>query len=352
MPDASGFLVLPNRQLRGMHLSPRPLIEARRISIAYITSSEIVRAVRDVSMQIHEGETLALAGETGSGKSTLGLALLGLLDSKSKVESGEILYEGRNLLSLSKRDWQGIRGRNIGIVFQDARGSLNPVLTIKDHLVETLRAHQRISAREALARARDLLQEVGLSKDDEGLFPFELSGGMCQRVAIALAMSNNPRLLIADESTSSLDATIQAQILDLLLHMKQRYGLALLLISHDLALVSKVADRISIMYCGRIVESGLCEEVFVSPAHPYTQGLLQSLAGLQHYHELDPLKPIPGVIPAPGQSFSGCAFSPRCSFSETQCQQSVPAGRKLSNTHWVACVGDFQGKAEDNARCK
>jgi peptide/nickel transport system ATP-binding protein len=327
-------------------LSSRPLLEARRLSIAYTSSSETVRAVRDVSMQIHEGEILALAGETGSGKSTLGLAILGLLDSNATVESGEILYEGRSSLSLNSRDWRELRGRRIGIVFQDARGSLNPVLTINDHLVETLRAHQPISRKEAQTRALDLLREVGLPKGSAKRYPFELSGGMCQRVAIALAICNNPRLLVADEPTSSLDSTVQAQILDLLLLMKQRYGLALLLISHDLALISQVADRISIMYYGRIVESGLCKEVFVSPAHPYTQGLLQSLVGLQHHHKTNPIKPVPGVVPAPDQSFSGCAFAPRCTHLESQCLQSIPVERNISGTHWVACIGDFPGTSE------
>jgi ABC-type glutathione transport system ATPase component len=189
---------LPNRQLRGKHLASRRLLEARRLSIAYSSPSEIIRAVRDVAMQIHEGETLALAGETGSGKSTLGLAILGLLDSRAKVESGEILYEERSLISLSKRDWQEIRGSKMGIVFQDARGSLNPVLTIKDHLIESLRAHQKICRKEAQTRALELLQEVGLPKGHEKLYPFELSGGMCQRVAIALAM--NQRVLWTRQS--------------------------------------------------------------------------------------------------------------------------------------------------------
>jgi peptide/nickel transport system ATP-binding protein len=327
-----------------MYLAPRPLLEIRHLSISYSSSSEILRAVRDISLQVYEGETLALAGETGSGKSTLALAVLGLLDPQAYVESGEISYEGCSLQSLKKRDWKEIRGRKIGIIFQDARSTLNPVLTVENHLIETLRAHQPLTKKKAQARALELLQEVGIPKGHEKLHPFELSGGICQRVGIALAICNNPQLLIADEPTSSLDSTIQAQILDLLLLMKQRYGLALLWISHDLALISHVADRISIMYHGRIVESGLTEEVFAFPAHPYTQSLIQCLVGLQHHHETQPLMPIPGVIPIPGRDLQGCAFAPRCGNSKPECLRMIPVGREVSNSHWVACIHDFGDK--------
>jgi oligopeptide/dipeptide ABC transporter ATP-binding protein len=186
----------------------------------------------------------------------------------------------------------------------------------------------------------DLLRDVGISTGQERFYPFQLSGGECQRIGIALAICNNPRLLIADEPTSALDSTIQAQILDLLQLMKQRYGLALLLISHDLPLISQVADRISVMYHGRIVESGLTKEVFASPAHPYTRGLLQCQPALYHHHETHPLAAIPGAIPAPGEDFPGCAFAPRCPYAEHQCKESVPAERELSKTHRVLCLGN------------
>ena len=309
--------------------------------MAYSSSAGIVHAVRDVSLEIREKETLALAGETGSGKTTLGLALSGLLDSQARVVSGEILFEGRSHRSLSNRDWQQIRGPKIGIIFQDARSALNPILTIKDHLIETILAHQRISRKEAQLRASGFLQEAGIPKSHEKRYAFELSGGMCQRAGIALAICNNPRLLIADEPTSSLDSTIQAQILDLLLLMKQRHGLALLLVSHDLALLSQVADRAAIMYGGRIVESGLTGEVFASPGHPYTQVLIQCLAGLHHHHEMDPLKSIPGLVPAPDHELPGCAFAPRCAKTGPGCDDSVPMSRKLSDTHWVECIRGY-----------
>jgi len=326
-------------------LDSRSLLEVRRLSISYVSSSEIVPAVRDVSLNVCEGETLALAGETGSGKSTLGLAVSGLLDSGARVESGDILYEGICLQSLSERDWRRIRGRVISMIFQDARSALNPVLTIRDHLMETLRAHGQFSRKEAQKKALALLQEVGLPKGHEKLYPFELSGGMCQRVGIALAICNDPKLLVADEPTSSLDATLQAQILDLLLQMQRRHGLALLLISHDLAMISQVADRILIMYHGRIVESGLREEVFSSPAHPYTQSLIGCLVGLQQHHETHPVKPISGAAPAPGEVLSGCAFSPRCTVSIPDCRHSIPRRREISRTHWAECFRPFCPKS-------
>jgi peptide/nickel transport system ATP-binding protein len=323
-------------------LSLPPIFDVRNLSIAYYSPSQIIRAVQNVSLQISEGETLALVGETGSGKSTLALAVMGLLVRQAHVESGEILFEGRNILSLNNRDWKYIRSRKIGIAFQDARSSLNPVLRIKDHLIETLRAHQELSKKDAHMRATELLQEVGIPKGQEKLYPFELSGGGCQRVGIALAICNNPRLLIADEPVSAVDVTLQAQILDLLQLMKQRYNLALLLISHDLPLISAIADRIAVMYHGRIIESGLKEEVFTFPAHPYTRGLIQSQPDLRHHHERYPLTAIPGAMPISGENLRGCAFAPRCKEAKSRCKEAVPAGRALSKTHWMVCIRDWE----------
>jgi oligopeptide/dipeptide ABC transporter ATP-binding protein len=329
-----------------------PLLEIQHLSVAYSSSSGALQAVRDISLQIFEGETFSLAGETGSGKSSLALAVLGLLDRDAQVESGEILFEGQSIRSFGKSDWENIRGRKIGIVFQDARSALNPVLTVRDHLLETIRAHQEISSREAQTRAMDLLQEVGIPRGHEKLYPFELSGGICQRVGIALAICNSPKLLIADEPTSAVDSTIQAQVLDLLQQMKQRHNLALLLISHDLAVISQVADRVSVMYHGRIIESGLKEEIFAIPAHPYTQGLIGCQPGLQHHHERNPLTAIPGALPSPGQSLPGCAYAARCRYAEAECRHAVPAGRKISSTHWVACICDYNKRNEEETDLK
>ncbi len=313
-----------------------PLLEVRDLSIAYRSQSGLVRAVRGVSFQIREGETVALVGETGSGKSTVALALLGLLENQ--VQSGEILFNGRGIQSLTGREWRRIRSREIGIVFQDMRSALNPVITVRDHLVETIHAHQSLSKKEARARALEIIQQVGLPEGTGKVYSFELSGGACQRAGIALALCNGPQLLIADEPTSAIDTAIQAQILDLLQRMKERCGLSLLLISHDLPLISQVSDRILVMYHGRVVESGIKEEVLANPIHPYTRGLVQCQPSLLHHRDSNPLAAIPGAIPGPGEEFAGCAFAPRCSRSEPRCIESSPAARAFSRTHRVECI--------------
>jgi oligopeptide/dipeptide ABC transporter ATP-binding protein len=315
-------------------------MEVRDLSVTYRSPSESTRAVRGVSLCIRAGETVSLVGESGSGKSTVALAMLGLLDPQN--QTGQVRYMGNNIESLPEQEWRRIRSREIGIVFQDARGTLNPVMTILDHLIETLRAHQAFSRTESRARACETLQEVGIPAGREKLYPFELSGGLCQRAGIALGICNRPKLLIADEPTSAIDSAIQAQILDLLQRMKERYGLALLLISHDLPLVAQVSDRIAVMYHGSVVESGLKEEVLAAPAHPYTRSLLQCQPSFQNHHEKKPLAAIPGAVPKAGQEFPGCAFAPRCDRSEPRCRESVPAGRKISETCWVACVRDAE----------
>jgi oligopeptide/dipeptide ABC transporter ATP-binding protein len=311
------------------------ILEIRNLSVTYHSSSRLIQAVRDVSFRIHEGETLALVGETGSGKSTIALAILGLLDSHDV--SGEILYRGREMRSVTASDWKNIRGREIGMIFQDARSALNPVQSILDLLIETLRAHQKVSRKDARNRALELLQEVGIQESQEKLHSFELSGGMCQRVGIALGISNQPRLLIADEPTSAIDTALQSQMLDLLHSLKQRHGLALLLISHDLPLISQISDRISVMYHGRIVESGRKEEVLGAPAHPYSRSLLQCQPSFLHHHQQNPLAAIPGSIPRAGQEFPGCAFVPRCDHSSPHCGKSIPKVHELSSSHRVAC---------------
>jgi len=319
-------------------LALHPILEVCRLSVTYPSAAGAVHAVREISFDIHQGETLALVGETGSGKSTLALAMLGLLDRQTRVEAGGILYEGRNVYSLTKAEWKSILGGKVGLVFQDARSALNPVLTVEDHLVETLQSHRQLSKKEARARSAELLEEVGIPPNHGKRYPFELSGGISQRVGIALAICNDPQLLIADEPTSAVDAMIQTQILDLLMVMKQRHGLSLLLISHDLALVSQVADSVFAMYHGRIVEFGPRAEVIASPAHPYTQGLIQCQPDLKHHHESSPLREIPGSLPTPGQDFSGCAFAPRCGFSGPECEESVPGWMEISKTHQAACI--------------
>ena len=317
-----------------------PLLDVRHLTVSYLSPSGPIHAVRDLSLEVAPAEIVALAGETGCGKSTLALSLLGLLDRRAKLESGSILFEGRELASLTEKQWRTIRGRRIGMIFQDARGALNPVLTIGDHLLETLRAHQEIPRRQARSAAVRLLAEVGIPDPEKSVrrFPHELSGGMCQRVGIALAICNHPLLLIADEPTSALDPTLQGQILNLLQDMRRRQNVALLLISHDLALVSDVADRVVVMYLGRLMECGPASLVLSRPAHPYTRGLLRSQPSLNHHRERQPLQPIPGIPPSPGQTLPGCPFAPRCPLAEPVCGETLPALVELSPGHHAACV--------------
>lgn len=316
------------------------LLEVKNLTITYLTKSSCVRAVRNFGFELAAGESLALVGETGSGKSTVALALMGLLDGNARVDGGEIRFEGNPLTTKEPRTWKEVRGRKIGMVFQDARGSLNPVLTVGSHLEEAVRAHQRVKKLMARDTAGALLAEVGVPDPPFYLrrYPGELSGGMCQRVAIALALCNQPGLLIADEPTSALDPSIQAQILELLRNLRRRHGLALLLISHDLALVSEVSERVAVMYHGRMVESGPTPEVFLRPAHPYTSSLIQCQADLHHQWARRPLEAIAGTPPAGGQEFPGCAFAPRCPNAHPDCSKGVPPPVPVSDGHWAACI--------------
>lgn len=316
-----------------------PLLCVRNLSVSYHTPSGPLRAVDRVSFAIPPGQILGLVGETGSGKSTVALSTVGLLDG-GRIESGEILFEGRPLPAPGDAAWRKIRGRMIGFVFQDARGSLNPVLTIGQHIEEALRAHSRMSRQEWRNQACQLLNEVGIPDPVYILrrFPQELSGGTCQRVTIALAVCHRPRLLIADEPTSALDPTIQKQILALLMRMRRGLGLTFLFISHDLPLVASIAERVAVMYGARIVESGPAREVFLQPAHPYTQGLLQCVPDLAYPPGGRRLEPIPGSPPGDLRALQGCAFAPRCRIAEKGCLSEIPGLEMIAQDHRVACI--------------
>jgi oligopeptide/dipeptide ABC transporter ATP-binding protein len=313
------------------------LLEVDHLSVTYAGESGPVRAVRDVSLALEAGETLALAGETGCGKSTLAQSLLGLLDDASVA--GRITFDGMSLVPGKGRAWRGLRGRRIGMAFQDARGALNPVLTVGAQLTEALRAHRRLTRSAARAAAVALLREVGIPDPDFFLrrYPMELSGGMCQRVAIAIAACNGPSLLVADEPTSALDPSIQSQILELLQTLKARHRMALLLISHDLSLVSEVSERVAVMYHGSLVETGGTAEVFRTPAHPYTRALLACQPDLRHRWDGDRLAAIGGAPPAAEQEFPGCSFAPRCARAVADCARSAPLPVPVGEGHWAAC---------------
>ncbi len=315
-----------------------PLLHVKRLSVSYASATEPVCAVRDVSFEIARGEALALIGETGCGKSTVALAVLGLLGSEGRIESGEILLEGRPLTGLSESEWRDVRGPRIGIVFQDSRSALNPVLTVGQHMIETLRAHQRLRKSQAKESALAILAEVGVPNPafTMSLYRSELSGGMCQRIAIALAICGGPQLLVADEPTSALDPTIQEQVLELLRELRHRQGLALLLVSHDLAMISQIADSVAVMYHGRLLEYGPREEILARAAHPYTHALMRCLPDMKVRRER--LATIPGALPGAGELLSGCNFAPRCDSAERACTEALPPFREVSKTHRAACI--------------
>jgi len=312
------------------------LVEVRHLSVVFGRGPTAARPVRDVSVDIGD-ETLALVGESGCGKTTLALALLGLLDHRARVESGEARFQGLDLLRAAPERLREIRGKEIGVVFQHPRGSLNPVLTAEEHTIETLRAHERMGRRAARARARELLGEVGLHDGTTRRYPFELSGGMCQRLAIALALCHRPKLLVADEPTSALDPTIAREVLALLVQLRRRTSLSVLLISHDLRLVAGFADRVAIMYHGRLVEVGPAHESLSAPAHPYTRALVESSPGFEHRHDGRRLASIAGSPPRAEQEFSGCSFAPRCPALEPRCTAARPEPVAVSESRSAAC---------------
>ena len=317
-----------------------PVLEVKRLSVSYHTAAGPVPAVHDFSVELDEGESLALVGETGSGKSTIALALMGLLPPGTRVEAETFRFLGKTLVSGDDRAWRPIRGKTIGMVFQDARGSLNPVITIGAQLSETLRTHQCLSRKAARTLAASLLTDVGIPHPPFTMrrYPLELSGGMCQRIGIAMAICHAPSLLIADEPTSALDPSIQAQVLEVLRRMKESRHLAMLMISHDLAMVSEVTERVAVLYHGRLVEMGAVSEVFRNPAHPYTAGLIACQADLRRRWEDGRLAPVAGMPPASGLKISGCAFAPRCPKAILECSAGEPPLRKIGAGHWTACI--------------
>ncbi|POR05393.1 dipeptide/oligopeptide/nickel ABC transporter ATP-binding protein [Alkalispirochaeta sphaeroplastigenens] len=302
----------------------RPLLEVQDLHVHYKTDDGTARAVNGIDFSIHRGETLGLVGETGAGKTTTALALLGLVPHPpGKITGGRILFQGENLLEKSGKELRRLRGNRISIIFQDPMTSLNPLFPAGKQIAENLTLHQNLPPREALKKAGELLARVGIPASRSGNYPHEFSGGMKQRVVIAMALACNPALLIADEPTTALDVTIQAQILEILRDLKEDFGLSLLMISHDLGVVAEVADRVAVMYAGDIVETGSVEQVFEEPRHPYTIGLLNSLPDIDAPRG-ESLQPITGLMPDPMELPRGCSFAPRCPRVMPVCEEQKP----------------------------
>ena len=312
------------------------LLSIQSLSVLFTSPGGSVTAVRDVSLEIAAGESLGLVGESGSGKSVTSLAILRLLPPQAEVE-GQILFNGENLLVKSPDEMRRVRGARISMIFQEPMTALNPVMRVGDQVAEAVTAHGH-NKREAQQRAIQALDDVGIPEPGRRArdYPHQLSGGQRQRVMIAMAIVNRPQLLIADEPTTALDVTIQAQILELLAELRHKFGLAMLFISHDLAVVSQVTDRVAVMYAGSIVELGAAHDVFRSPAHPYTRGLLHSVPTLRTDRS-QPLRTIEGTVPNLASLPPGCRFEPRCEIRIPSCASELPPLLEVAPRHWARC---------------
>jgi oligopeptide/dipeptide ABC transporter ATP-binding protein len=313
----------------------------KNLKVSFATPKKELMAVRGISYQLHQGEILALVGESGCGKTVSALSILRLIqEPPGKIVSGEIIFGGKDLLTLKKKELQDLRGKDIAMIFQDPMTSLNPVLTIGEQIVETILRHTVLSRKEAKEKSFRLLEQVEISSPKQKLsqYPHQLSGGMRQRVMIAIALSCSPHILIADEPTTALDVLIQAQILSLLKKIKNETQMSILLITHDLGVVAEVAERVMVMYAGEIVESGSVSDIFRSPRHPYTIGLMESIPRLDStLQKKSKLREISGTVPSLSQVTLGCPFCPRCSVAETRCKVEKPQLKKISQSHSVSC---------------
>jgi peptide/nickel transport system ATP-binding protein/oligopeptide transport system ATP-binding protein len=319
-----------------------PILQVKNLSVRFGTDEGVIRAVDGVDIAVYPGETLGIVGESGSGKTVSALSVLGLLSKDSRTDiQGEILYGGRDLARLSNTEMQSIRGNEIAMIFQEPMTSLNPVYTIGYQLTEAIRAHfPHTSDKDGRAQAVELLRRVGIPEPDRRVdqFPHELSGGMRQRAMIAMALSCSPKVLLADEPTTALDVTIQAQILDLLNSLKERYGMAVVMITHDLGVIAETASRVVVMYAGRVVEEASAETLFEGPRHPYTDGLMSSIPEMNVGAAR--LSAIPGSVPDPANLPTGCKFAGRCPLADTKCWQEEPElfdigeGRKTRCWYW------------------
>ena len=314
------------------------MLEIQNLKTYFHTEEGVVKAVDDVSLVMNPGEILGLVGESGCGKSTIALSILNMIQKPGEIVEGKINFQGRNILELNEEELRDIRGGKISIIWQDPLSSLNPVFTIGYQLAEVIELHQGITNKEELKeKIIKMLEKVGVSDPERRIkqYPHEFSGGMRQRIMIAMALSCNPRLLIADEPTTSLDVTIQAQILDLLLELREEFKSSILIITHNLGIVAELADKVAVMYAGNIVEFGDIVPVFKNPLHPYTKSLINSIPRIDL--EQQKLESIPGFVPNLITPPPGCKFNPRCSKTMEICSRELPILRELSTGHWVRC---------------
>lgn len=325
-------------------------IEIKDLVVEYRTRSGVVQALNGLSLSIEKGKTLGLVGETGAGKTTAGLAVLGLIPSPPGViVSGEILLNGKDLRALTDKEMDQIRGDAVAMIFQDPMTSLNPVMTVGDQIAEAIKIHEGLNHGDALKKAEEMLEMVGIPRERAKEYPHQFSGGMKQRVIIAIALSCTPGLLIADEPTTALDVTIQAQVLEMMKGLKEKYEMSMLMITHDLGIVAEICDEVSVVYAGRVVEHGTLADVFDNTRHPYTEGLFNSLPNIEN--QAEKLKPIRGLMPDPTDLPLGCPFYPRCDHAMEICRTKKPPKVYRNETHFVEChlyneqnIGDKEEK--------
>ena len=313
------------------------LLEIKDLVVQYYSDGKIVEAVNGISLNIEAGKAMGLVGETGAGKTTTALSLERLiLDTQGKIVSGEIYFDGKDILKCTDKEMQSIRGNDISMIFQDPMTALNPIIRVGEQIAEVIRLHQKCSAADAQKQALDMLEKVGIRAERGEEYPHQFSGGMKQRVVIAIALACRPKLLIADEPTTALDVTIQAQVLEMMNDLRNELNMALLLITHDLGVVAETCDDVAIMYAGEIIETGSLRDIFKNASHPYTKGLFNSLPSLDE--DSKRLQPIPGLMPDPSNLPAGCKFHPRCPECTERCKTVNPQAVEISKGHIVKCL--------------
>lgn len=321
----------------------KKIIEVKNLSVQYSSGKDIIRAVNGISFSLNEGESLGLVGETGAGKTTTALALMQLIPNPpGKITGGEIFYRGENLINKTEAEKRKIRGHEISMIFQDPMTALNPMLTVGEQIAEVIRLHQNVTKEEAMQKAREMMEVVGIEGARGAEYPHQFSGGMKQRIVIAIAIACNPTLLIADEPTTALDVTIQAQVLDLIEKLKKKFNTSLLLITHDLGVVAEICNKVAIVYAGEIVEYGTLDHIYNHTSHPYTIGLFGSIPNFNE--RLHRLKPIAGMMPDPANLGDGCKFANRCQCAADGCTHNDIPMVEIEPGHFVRCTKFFTGR--------
>lgn len=319
------------------------ILEVKDLHVHYKSGKDIVRAVNGISFTLNEGESLGLVGETGAGKTTTALSIMQLIPNPpGKIVNGEIIYKGEYLIKKSDEEKRKFRGHEISMIFQDPMTALNPMMTVGDQIAEVIKLHQNVTKEQAMERAREMMEVVGIEGERSVEYPHQFSGGMKQRIVIGIALSCNPTLLIADEPTTALDVTIQAQVLDLIAKLKEKYNTSLILITHDLGVVAETCDKVAIVYAGEIVEYGKLEHIYNNTSHPYTVGLFGSIPNFNE--NVRRLKPIIGLMPDPTKLVKGCAFAERCSSVSDSCRIIDIPNVEIEPGHFVKCIKFANGE--------